>query len=282
MGDDDPGAGLDETNRPLWAGVADQYAVEGWGDPGEQCALVLAADLARGRPVLDLGVGAGRTTALLRLASSDYIGVDYTPELVDLCRRRHPDADIRLGDARDLPGIPDASQGLVVFSNNGIDAVDHEGRAQVLSEARRMLGRDGVLCYSTLNKDGGLFGAHPGNAPDITWEIGSLLPRSGEAGSAGGRTGDAERDGGGAGMRATRNWRRLRSRLRDEGDWGLAPFAAHEFGLVTHFVTLDGARAELIDHGFTLEAVVPCDRPEALTAGEGTDAMYFHLVASRR
>ena len=29
---------------------------------------------------------------------------------------------------------------------------------------------------STLNKDGPLFGAHPGNAPGITWQVGSLLP----------------------------------------------------------------------------------------------------------
>ena len=130
----------------------------------------------------------GRTTSLLRLVSSDYVGIDYTPELVELCRRRHPDADIRLGDARDLSDIADGSQGLVVFSNNGIDAVDHDGRERVLSEAHRVLGAGGVLCYSTLNKDGPLFGAHPGNAPGITWEIGSLLPApAGGRRSRGGR-----------------------------------------------------------------------------------------------
>jgi len=276
MSVDDSSSSVDETNRPLWSGVADEYASEGWGDPGEPQALILAADAARGRPVLDLGVGGGRTTALLRLVSSEYVGIDYTPELVDLCRRRHPGADIRLGDARDLSDIPDGSQGLVFFSNNGIDAVDHDGRGRILSEAHRVLGGDGVLCYSTLNKDGPLFGAHPGNAPGITWEIGSLLPVPTE---------DTGTDGGGgedSGMRAVRNWRRLRGHLRDEGDWGLAPFAAHEFGLVTHFVTLTGARSELDRHGFALEAVVPCDRPVVLGAGEGTDALYFHLVARRR
>jgi SAM-dependent methyltransferase len=277
MPDGDTAASLDETNRPLWSGVAAEYAIEGWGDPGEPGALILAADQARGRPVLDLGVGGGRTTALLRLVSSEYIGIDYTPELVELCRKRHPDADIRPGDARDLTGIPDGSQGLVVFSNNGIDAVDHAGRERVLSEAHRVLGADGILCYSTLNKGGPLFGAHPGNAPGITWEIGSLLPAALADADAGG--GDADAD---SGMRAVRNWRRLRGQFHDEGDWGLAPFAAHEFGLVTHFVTLEGARAELDRNGFVLEAVVPCDRPVALDPGEDTDALYFHLVARRR
>ena len=272
---DDTEGAVDRTNRRLWSEVAEEYAVEGWGDPGEPAAFALAADLARGRPVVDLGVGGGRTTALLRLVSSDYVGIDYTPELVELCRMRHPDADIRLGDARDLRRLADGWAGLVVFSNNGIDAVDHEGRQQVLAEAHRVLGPGGVLCYSTLNKDGPLFGAHPGNAPGITWEIGSLRPvaATGDGGAG---------DGPGAAMRATRNWRRLRADGRDEGDWGLAPFAAHEFGLLTHFVTLDGARAELDRHGFDPVAVVPCDRAEALADGEATTAMYVHLVARRR
>ena len=228
--------------------------------------------------MLDLGVGGGRTTALLRLVSSEYIGIDYTPELVELCRERHPGADIRLGDARDLSDVPDGSQGLVCFSNNGIDAVDHDGRERILSEAHRVLGADGVLCYSTLNKGGPLFGAHPGNAPGITWMIGSLLPAPTDDAGAKEQGGDGEDSG----MRAVRNWRRLRGQFRDEGEWGLAPFAAHEFGLVTHFVTVAGARAELDRHDFTLDAVVPCDRTVALGAGEGTDALYFHLVARRR
>ena len=212
MSVDDRSPAVDETNRPLWSGVADEYAIEGWGDPGEPLALILAADGARGRPVLDLGVGGGRTTALLRLVSSVYVGIDYTPELVDMCRRRHPGTDIRLGDARHLPDVADGSQGLVVFSNNGIDAVDHDGRGRILSEAHRVLGADGVLCYSTLNKDGPLFGAHPGNTVGITWQIGSLLPTP--TADAVAATGDGVED---SGMRAVRNWRRLRGRSARRG-----------------------------------------------------------------
>jgi SAM-dependent methyltransferase len=277
MSDDNPDASVESTNRSLWQKVADEYTIEGWGDPGELRALILAADRARGRPVLDLGVGGGRTTSLLRLVSSQYVGIDYTFELVELCRRRHPEIDVRLADARDLSGIPDGSQGLVVFSNNGIDAVDHEGREQVLAEAYRVLDTGGTLYYSTLNKDGPLFGAHPGNAPGITWKIGSLVPVSADGERAVIESGDEDR-----GFRATRNWRRLRSHFRDEGDWGLAPFAAHDFGLVTHFVTLGGAKAELDRHRFDLEAVVPCDRAEQLAPGEGTNSLYMHLIARRR
>ena len=276
------GASVDDVNRSTWTAVADEYAIEGWGDPGEVAGMVVAADLARGRPVLDLGVGGGRTTSLLRLVSSDYVGIDYTPELVDLCRRRHPDADVRLGDARDLTTIPSGSRGLVVFSNNGIDAVDHDGREQVLAEVHRVLEPDGVFFYSTLNKDGPLFGAHPGNAPGITWEVGSLLARPADLPTGGG-TPSADGDAADTSwIQATRNWRRLRGQTRDEGEWGMAPFAAHAFSLVTHFVTLRGAEDELDRHGFDLDAVVPCDRGTALGPDESTTALYFHLVARRR
>lgn len=280
------GAGpVDDANRPTWAAVADEYAIEGWGDPGEVVALRLVADRARGRPVLDLGVGGGRTTSLLRLVSDDYTGIDYTPELVALCRNRHPGEDIRLGDARDLVGIPSGSMALVVFSNNGIDAVDHDGRARVLAEVHRVLEPGGTFCYSTLNKDGPLFGAHPGNAPGITWQIGSLLPALAppvpDQEPSHSDSGDPGAEDP-AWVTAMRNWRRLRGHTRDEGEWGMAPFAAHQFALVTHFITVRGAEQELDAHGFDLEAIVPCDGTVLLAPGGTTTAMYFHLLARRR
>ena len=71
---------FDDVNRPGWAEVADEYAIEGWTDPGELGALTYVADRTRGLPVLDLGVGGGRTYALLHLLTSDYLGIDYIPE----------------------------------------------------------------------------------------------------------------------------------------------------------------------------------------------------------
>jgi SAM-dependent methyltransferase len=272
---DDAVPSSESTNRSLWGTVVSEYAAEGWSDPGEVGALTMAADLARGRPVLDLGVGGGRTTSLLRLVSSQYLGIDYTPEFIDLCRSRHPHAEVRLGDARDLVEIDAGSQGLVVFSQNGIDAVDHAGRAEVLAEANRVLEPGGIFYYSTLNKDGPLFGAHPGTAPATTWMIGSLLPKGSDA------TAGLDGSGGDGWIRSTRNWRRLRGQLRDEGEWGMAPFAAHEFGLVTHFITLGGAKDELERHGFILAAAWPCDAPEPLAHGEATTALYVHLLARK-
>ena len=155
----------------------------------------------------------------------------------------------------------------MVFTNNGIDAVDHDGRERILAEAHRVLGADGIFCYSTLNKDGPLFGAHPGNAPGITWQIGSLLPASGRR-TPWPRTGDGERTRGcgHAELAAA-----AAAHFRDEGEWGIAPFAAHEFGLVTHFVTLAGARAELDRPRIRPRGGRAVRRPVTLGPGRGDD-----------
>lgn len=273
----EPG-GADDVNPSVWSAVADQYAIEGWADPGELGALTAVADEVRGRAILDLGVGGGRTIGLLRLLSHDYLGLDYTLELVDLCRRRHPAVDVRLGDARELTDVPTSSKGFVLFSNNGIDAVDHQDRSKVLDEVHRVLEPGGIFLVSTLNKDSPLFGAHPGTAPSIGWQPGTLLPALEGSSGSGGITGDD----GESWVRALRNWRRLSPSTVDAGEWGMAPFAAHEFALLTHFITVPAAIAELDHHGLETTAVFPCDATQPLEVGAVTEALYVHLVATRR
>ena len=136
-------ADLDTINRNTWKlpGTVRVYEhLEGWTDPGERAALEHVADEARGVPVLDIGVGAGRTIPLLRAMSPDYVGIDYTAEMVTACRARHPDARIEHMDARDLGRFRDGQFGLAVFSFNGIDAVHVDDRQQVLREVQEEFG----------------------------------------------------------------------------------------------------------------------------------------------
>lgn len=279
-----PDASVDAVNEATWARFADEFAIEGWSDPGELATFLLIADQVRGAPILDIGVGGGRTYPLLRLLSSDYLAVDYSPQMVELCRRRHPDADVRLDDARELRTIDDGSRGLVAYSSNGIDAVDHDDRQRVLQAVHRVLSPGGIFFFSTLNKDGPLFDARPGSAPDTPWLPGSLLPRPEPVagGDAAGAAAAAAQDEDPRWVRAVRNWRRLRSMTVDAGDWGLSPFAPHDYGLVTHFITVPGAVRELDEHGFDTNAVVTCDGSAPLAEGQTTTAMYVHVVARRR
>src|ERR1700682_1060613 len=95
----------DRLNQDTWAasGTLDWLgSLEGFVDAGERTAYARIAELARDQPILDLGVGAGRTIPMLQSLSRDYVAIDYTPAMVERARQRFPGVDIQLGDARDL------------------------------------------------------------------------------------------------------------------------------------------------------------------------------------
>src|SRR5689334_12016285 len=65
--------------------------------------LALAGDVT-GRRILDAGCGAGPLLAELRARGADVSGFDLSPGMLDLARRRVPDADLRVADlAAPLP-----------------------------------------------------------------------------------------------------------------------------------------------------------------------------------
>jgi SAM-dependent methyltransferase len=240
-------------NRATWAradAIGWYAATEGWTDPAERAALLRVAPYARGGPILDVGVGAGRTTSLLRLVSEDYVAVDYVGEMVDLCRRLHPDVDVRLADARDLAEFESGRFALVNFSFMGIDAVGHEDRVKILREFHRVLCPGGHLVYSTHHRNGPWFGRRPwqraSERVDDHWLVRMVraafrLPHS--VPSFG---------------RGLRNWRRHRQLHEDHRDWAIATSDAHEYGLVIHFTTPAAERAMLAGVGF--EAIALLDR----------------------
>jgi SAM-dependent methyltransferase len=106
-----------------------------------------------GRRILDVGVGGGRTTEFLAELGSRYVGIDYSREMVEECRRRFPRATFRLVDARDLSIFDEGSFDFVFFSNNGIDAVGHDDRLSILSGVRRILAPGGLFVFSTHNRN---------------------------------------------------------------------------------------------------------------------------------
>jgi SAM-dependent methyltransferase len=107
----------------------------------------------KGKRILDLGVGGGRTTSFLRELSADYVGVDYSPKMIERCRARFPAANFQLMDARDLSAFADASFDFVLFSKAGIDAVGHQDRLAVLREVNRALDDGGLFVFSSHNRN---------------------------------------------------------------------------------------------------------------------------------
>ena len=56
--------------------------------------LVFEKYVAPGGEVLDLGVGGGRTTAFLSSRAGAYVGLDYAPTMVKICRLKFPLAEV--------------------------------------------------------------------------------------------------------------------------------------------------------------------------------------------
>jgi SAM-dependent methyltransferase len=106
-----------------------------------------------GKRILDLGVGGGRTTPFLLELGPDYVGVDYSPQMIQSCRRRIPGVTFEVADARDLSRFPAASFDFVLFSFNGIDATDPAGRLAVLREVHRTLTDGGLFVFSSHNRN---------------------------------------------------------------------------------------------------------------------------------
>jgi SAM-dependent methyltransferase len=102
--------------------------------------------------VLDMGIGGGRTTGYLVKRCHKYTGIDYSQRFVEFVKKKYPDQDLRIADARDLSQFEDNSFDFVNFSFNGIDYVDLAGRQKILSEIHRVLKPGGLFFFSTHNQ----------------------------------------------------------------------------------------------------------------------------------
>jgi ubiquinone/menaquinone biosynthesis C-methylase UbiE len=78
----------------------------------EPLVEALTRDLPIGR-ALDVACGTGRHAARLAAAGHATVGIDATPAMLDLARRRAPGADFRLGDFTALP-VDDESFDLAI------------------------------------------------------------------------------------------------------------------------------------------------------------------------
>ncbi len=267
---------IGDANRSVFvaADVVEQLA-RGIGstDNGEAVAMALAAARIRGMPALDVGVGTGRTVPMMRLLTDDYVAVDYSPRMVDVCRQKYG-VDVRVADARDLSQFVDSQFAFVMFSNNGIDALGHGDREIALRELMRVLQPGGVLLFSTLNKDGVSYDERP-------WQ----LHRRGERMHFSMRRSLALLVHGRG--RATRrfrshlNWRRQRNAVESHDDWAIGCLAAHEYRLLVHFITARGLSRELAGLGVGVEGVFARSGAVVDLSQELSHADCFHVVARK-
>ena len=263
----------DTLNRTTWTRpeIGSYFSsLKGHSDEGEKAALSRVGTLFRGGPILDVGIGAGRTVPLMLALSQDYRGIDYLPSMVQLAHRRYPDVRLEVGDARKLEGCPDGHFGLVCFSYNGIDSVAHADRALVLRAVQRVLKPGGLFLYSTLNLDGP-------EAQDRPWNpyVGKTRNPLRKAKWLTQRLMDFPRD--------FLNWMRLRDAGEKGEGYSVAPLSAHRFGLLVHYTTLARELAQLSANGFeTPVEVFESERGAPVTATTALGSVrWVHLLARK-
>jgi ubiquinone/menaquinone biosynthesis C-methylase UbiE len=241
------------------AGVIDIYKSAA---PPQQAELnmfePLSEELKAGR-LLDIGIGAGRTTAYLLPKVGHYVGFDYSHGLVEAAQQLYPDAEIVWCDARDMSIFEDASFDFVNFSFNGLDSLDHEGRLQVLAEVRRILKPGGHWMFSSHNRDYYRRGLMPWQPPFKPGRV--MLKKSAHA------------------IISFKNWRKLRKEQVETPEYALVNDEAHRYSLLHYYVTPEQQTRQLEDAGFT-EVTVYDQFGEVLT-GKSPKSIWLYYDARR-
>lgn len=214
---------------------------------------------------LDIGVGGGRTATLIAPNAGSYLGIDYTQEMVDVARANHPGLRFEHMDARDLKFLADRSQDVVVFSFNGIDSVDPEGRLAVLSEVNRVLAPGGVFVFSTFHREWEGFRTPPTAASVVPHSANPLL----------------------MGLRYARyavGAYRARQRRRHEvrgGEHAILLHHAHYFGIMVYATTTGQINRQLAETGFATPARIFDENGAEISGQASAATQYVHVFAEK-
>jgi ubiquinone/menaquinone biosynthesis C-methylase UbiE len=134
--------------------VAEYLKDEGLQKPEHAIFDIVKSNLSKMR-MLDIGVGAGRTSECFINKVKTYTGIDYSEGMINACRKRFPVNNTVSFEVMDM------STGLKKFSNNAFDfvlisfnSIDYIGyneRMTVIKEIRRILIPGGLFCFSAHN-----------------------------------------------------------------------------------------------------------------------------------
>jgi SAM-dependent methyltransferase len=216
-------------NRAVWTS---RRSVRAFHDnkelfPAERAALGRFGTVIKSARVLDMRIGKGRTTGHLARQSAQYVGIDYSGEMVRYAKANFPDVDLRVMDARDLSTFPDASFEIAIFSYNGIDYAEHVDRLLILREIHRVLVPGGVVLFSSHNRNSPIAPASAISNLELSANPWNLV--KGLFGYASGLVHSA----------------RMRRFERYEADYALRNDCACRYRLLTYYITPEAQRAQL-------------------------------------
>jgi SAM-dependent methyltransferase len=135
--------GSSDVQGPLWGAAAEDWLDNERFVVPVYDAVFDALELGAGTRLLDVGCGAGLALQMAAQRGASVAGIDASEGLLEIARRRLPDADLRRGDLEQLP-YSDDSFDLVTSFNAVQFAADP---VAALAEAKRVavVGGDVVI-----------------------------------------------------------------------------------------------------------------------------------------
>lgn len=138
--------------------VVKGYSTESHLFEPEATVLDIFRDRLNNMRMLDIGIGGGRTTCNFAHMAKEYVGIDYSENMVNACKKRFPDLSSSISfmvcDVRSMKIFEDGYFDFILFSYNGIDAISHRDRLKALQEIKRVCKRGGYFCFSSHNLQG--------------------------------------------------------------------------------------------------------------------------------
>jgi SAM-dependent methyltransferase len=223
-----------------------------YGNPApfaaEATILLRYKEAFAGKRVLDLGVGAGRTTQYLAPFASDYLGIDLSPAMLALARARYPNVRFADMDLREIGKLQPESSDFVFGPWNILSAFSHDERIQIIRRVHTLLSPGGLFAFSAHNGDWKYAGGHPLSKP--------LRPRN---------VVDALHP------MSWVNYLSRKTQRREETDYAILNDEAHRWQGVFYYISPDAQVRQLEACGFELlEALAEDGR--TLTPGESTES----------
>ncbi|HYF69236.1 MAG TPA: class I SAM-dependent methyltransferase [Ohtaekwangia sp.] len=207
--------------------VCSSYKAEHQLQAAEEVILqLLKLKLKPACKILDVGVGTGRTTPHLMKLTENYIGIDYSAQMIKYAQVNYPNVDFRLGDVRHLVEFHEEEFDLVFFSFNGLDYIDHADRLLAIHEIKRVLKPGGHFAFSSHNRNYEYFDKFKMRYS------GEPIPFSKQL------------------LRSAFNRIKNFSRQIYENEYAIITDPGHYYSLLTYYISVDQQKKQLVRAGY--------------------------------
>jgi ubiquinone/menaquinone biosynthesis C-methylase UbiE len=135
--------------------IVKNYSIQDQLQKPEETILNIFRDKLKDMKMLDIGVGAGRTTRHFAHLTKQYIGIDYSKNMIETCRKKFQKLveghSFMVCDARAMTIFENSCFDFILFSFNGLDYISNEDRLKTLREIKRVGKKGGRFCFSSHN-----------------------------------------------------------------------------------------------------------------------------------